>query len=443
MEARTAPESAPAAGSALLERGSELERLADAFTAARAGRGSVVVVDGGAGLGKSQLLDAAALLAREHELQALTAAGRELERDFTFGITLQLLETRVAEASPDEAARLLSGPARLAAPLLSPGPRAALPDEGDAFSLLHGLYRLCANLAEAAPLALLVDDAHWADPASLRFVLYLAHRVAELPTVPGPERRPARARARSARAGRARRRVQRPSRSCSSRSTRRRCAQPSASPSAAPTIASRASATAPPAATPSWWPSSLRELVNAGVEPSAGSAGAISLATPESVVRWVALRLARMVAGSRRLRAGRDRARRWRRSAPRGAAGRARRGPGDRAHRRAGRRRRPALGRAAGLRAAPGRTGRRGDADAIRAGGGPSGRGAAAVRAACARRARGGAPAARALLRQHLGRGARSPTPPAGRSGAASPMPRSHTCGGRSRSRRHARRWPV
>jgi hypothetical protein len=40
---------------------------------------------------------------------------------------------------------------------------------------------LCANLAFEQPLALIVDDAHNADCASLRFALYLAQRFDELP----------------------------------------------------------------------------------------------------------------------------------------------------------------------------------------------------------------------------------------------------------------------
>ena len=45
------------------------------------------------------------------------------------------------------------------------------------FAVLHGLYWLVANLATEAPLVLLVDDVHWADPPSLRFLVYLAARL--------------------------------------------------------------------------------------------------------------------------------------------------------------------------------------------------------------------------------------------------------------------------
>ena len=46
-----------------------------------------------------------------------------------------------------------------------------------AFGHLHGLYWLTVNLAARAPVLITVDDAHWADPRSLRFLLYLAARL--------------------------------------------------------------------------------------------------------------------------------------------------------------------------------------------------------------------------------------------------------------------------
>ena len=46
----------------------------------------------------------------------------------------------------------------------------------EAAGVVHGLYALTAALAARAPRALLVDDAQWADAASVRFLLYLARR---------------------------------------------------------------------------------------------------------------------------------------------------------------------------------------------------------------------------------------------------------------------------
>jgi DNA-binding CsgD family transcriptional regulator len=48
------------------------------------------------------------------------------------------------------------------------------------FAVLHGLYWLCANLAAEQPLALVVDDVHWSDSASLRFLAFILPRLEEL-----------------------------------------------------------------------------------------------------------------------------------------------------------------------------------------------------------------------------------------------------------------------
>jgi hypothetical protein len=45
------------------------------------------------------------------------------------------------------------------------------------FAVLHGLFWLTINLADQAPLLLAVDDAHWADDASLRWLAYLTPRL--------------------------------------------------------------------------------------------------------------------------------------------------------------------------------------------------------------------------------------------------------------------------
>ena len=48
------------------------------------------------------------------------------------------------------------------------------------FAVLHGLYWLTANLANQQPLLMAVDDAHWADEPSLRWLAHLAPRLGEL-----------------------------------------------------------------------------------------------------------------------------------------------------------------------------------------------------------------------------------------------------------------------
>ena len=110
-------------------------------------------------------------------MDVLCAAGQRRERDFGFGVVLQLFEARLTRAGEEERASLLSGSARQALPLFEAGPRSVEPS----FDVLHGVFRLCAKLAERAPLLLTVDDADLADEASLRFLLHLGARLEELP----------------------------------------------------------------------------------------------------------------------------------------------------------------------------------------------------------------------------------------------------------------------
>src|SRR2546425_631610 len=61
------------------------------------------------------------------------------------------------------------------------GSARSLDREDEAFALMHGLYWLTANLADRTPLLIAVDDAHWVDGPTLRFLHYLAQRLAGLP----------------------------------------------------------------------------------------------------------------------------------------------------------------------------------------------------------------------------------------------------------------------
>jgi DNA-binding CsgD family transcriptional regulator len=169
----------------MLERDEELAGLDSLIEGARAGAGRLAIVEGPAGIGKTELLRAAAEHARQRDLAVLTASGDHLERDFPFGVARALFEPLLAGAVPERRAELLSGAARQAAPALGldhhgEPPRGA----GEtSFPALHGLYWLSSNLAAEGPLLIVVDDAQWTDAASLRWLAYLGRRVEELPVL--------------------------------------------------------------------------------------------------------------------------------------------------------------------------------------------------------------------------------------------------------------------
>jgi DNA-binding NarL/FixJ family response regulator len=164
---------------AMLEREDELAAIDELLGAAREGAGGVLTIEGEAGAGKTTLLEAAGRRAAEHGMIALRARAGEYERDFPYGVVRQLFEPVLADE--ERRSELLSGSAALAAPVFEA--RASSRDAGDPFGVQHGLYWLVANLSTAAPLALLVDDAQWADLASLRALAYIGRRLDGLAAV--------------------------------------------------------------------------------------------------------------------------------------------------------------------------------------------------------------------------------------------------------------------
>ena len=167
---------------ALLERERELTAFTDVLSEARQGRGQVVLVEAPAGLGKTSLLKAVSETATEAGFISLRARASELERDFAYGCVRQLLEPLVARASEPERTRLFDGAGSLSAPLFAASDAPQRSHVTDtSVSILHGLYWLLNNLAVERPLVLSVDDLHWSDVASLRFLAYLAPRLDGLP----------------------------------------------------------------------------------------------------------------------------------------------------------------------------------------------------------------------------------------------------------------------
>ncbi len=149
----------------LIEREDILGVIEAALDATAERAGTTIVIDADPGLGKTALLGAAAEVARARHMRVLSALGGELEQGSPWGITRELLVSAVDELSEVRPA---------AAVALGQRPASSVEDP---VAIGHALTALCAELAEAVPLLLLVDDAHWADEMSARWLAYLAPRV--------------------------------------------------------------------------------------------------------------------------------------------------------------------------------------------------------------------------------------------------------------------------
>ena len=168
----------------LLEREGELQELEDALLAAREGTGNVVVVEGPAGIGKTALLGFTCDSARKCGLRVLTARAGEFNRMYPWGVVRSLFAPALALPDAERADVFRDAAALADVPLGFRPSTAEFAADAGALTLgaaLHGLYWALANLALSKRLIVAVDDAHWADGPSLRWLEYLAASIDDLP----------------------------------------------------------------------------------------------------------------------------------------------------------------------------------------------------------------------------------------------------------------------
>jgi DNA-binding CsgD family transcriptional regulator/tetratricopeptide (TPR) repeat protein len=166
----------------LLERDAEVAAIGALISATRAG-GRLLAIEGPPGIGKTSLVAETKGKAEEAGVQVLSARGSELERAFAYGVVRQLFEPFLARLSAEERAELLAGAAAFATPLFEPDQLAAEPAPDASLASLHGLYWLTANVAALQPLLIAVDDLHWCDLPSVRWLAYLLPRMEGLSLV--------------------------------------------------------------------------------------------------------------------------------------------------------------------------------------------------------------------------------------------------------------------
>ena len=172
----------------LVQREEELGAIERWLDCVKQGEGGVGLLEGPAGIGKTALLRAVAGRAEDVGLSVLHARGGELERSAGWAVARELLLPGLTLLGGDE---LRSGPAAPAAAVLDGAPAQESDGPDQAFRVAHALTSVVVALAERRPLLLIVDDAHWADPASLRWLEFLARRLEGVRTLVMLAARPA------------------------------------------------------------------------------------------------------------------------------------------------------------------------------------------------------------------------------------------------------------
>jgi DNA-binding CsgD family transcriptional regulator len=155
----------------------ELDRVRIAIERAAAGSGGTLLLAGEEGIGKSRLAAEALALARQRGFLTLSGTAYALHTDLAYAPVLEAIGPFLAGLPAGRLAQLVRGLPDLSR-LFSNLPVAAPVPLGDPAlertRLFEAVARLMERIAAERPIAILIDDLHWADNASLDLVHYLA-----------------------------------------------------------------------------------------------------------------------------------------------------------------------------------------------------------------------------------------------------------------------------
>jgi len=163
----------------LVGRELELGALDAALAGSAAGNGRVVLVAGDAGIGKTALLRSFVTHAQSARVGVLVGECSETGASQPFGPFVEVLRSAFATFPADVVERSLQSRARELirfVPERSSG-RLELPSGAERFQLHESFAMFFADLAASKPLVLAVEDVHFADPATLELLPYLARRL--------------------------------------------------------------------------------------------------------------------------------------------------------------------------------------------------------------------------------------------------------------------------
>ena len=164
----------------LVGRARELERVGVLLGALDDGARSALLLAGEPGIGKTRLLCELSELARSRGHLVLQGRATEMERDLPFGVFVDALDEYVQSLDPrkfERLARELRAELAHVFPALAELAVESVPLLQDERYRAHRAVReLLERLAVSKPLVLVLDDLHWADPASVELLSALLRR---------------------------------------------------------------------------------------------------------------------------------------------------------------------------------------------------------------------------------------------------------------------------
>ena len=175
----------------LVGREAQIAGIRRILARGREGSGSVALIVGEAGVGKSRLLRAMTEEARSSGFFALHGACFEAERSIPYAPLLDMVRLFSGSASPAVVAHVLA-PAASELVTLFPELGPLLPDavpnptidpESCKRRLYHALAQVITLLARTQPVLVTFEDVHWSDDATLELLFHLARSHSAQPVV--------------------------------------------------------------------------------------------------------------------------------------------------------------------------------------------------------------------------------------------------------------------
>jgi tetratricopeptide (TPR) repeat protein len=174
--------------------GREAERAAirAAIDRALSGSGSVLMLGGGPGAGKTRLAMEMAEYASRVGFRSVVGHCYERDEPFPFLPFVEILESSLAQAASLDDFRRRMGDNAAELAQIAPSLRRAFPDIPQPTELppsqkrrylFQGLSEALAYTARTRSYLFVLEDLHWADESTLALLVHLANRVAQLPVV--------------------------------------------------------------------------------------------------------------------------------------------------------------------------------------------------------------------------------------------------------------------
>ena len=180
--------------SPLIGRSGELSELLLVFARAAKGEGSLVTLEGEAGIGKTFLLEEALSKARSLGFRCFAGAAEELERHRPFGAISEALgigrRGRIDEVPlPGDdkgravVAQLLAEPAGSGATTQTSAAAMLAGTPESEFRVVDALIDFVEHLATSGPIVVALEDLQWSDPSTLLALNRLGREISKLPAV--------------------------------------------------------------------------------------------------------------------------------------------------------------------------------------------------------------------------------------------------------------------